>query len=568
MPFRALCAQLCALMLLVTTTAATPLVVLADQSGVAVTAADGVQQDVARVLDEGMMLESRGQWSDALVLYQNALRNRPGDPQLAQRRSLARLNHDLERRQADRSFLRQVGATNPEASRAIYAEILLKVQSYYVDEPDWNEIARFGLTSLKLALKSPRFRELYLTGVEGERIDAAFAALTAELNRFIVRQRTDAVWVAGHSAEHLSRSLGLPAQATVFEFICGAVSALDPYSAFMSDNQYGETMSQIEGNFVGLGVELRTEPESLLILNVIAAGPAGQAGLQVNDRIIAVDGRTVASLGTEIAADLLRGVEGSTVSLDVRRGEQTATVSMVRRRVEIPSVEGAAILDPAAGVGYIRITSFQKTTPADFDAALWSLQKQGMRSLVMDLRGNPGGLLTAAVEIADRFIAQGVLVSTRGRNPLEDFTHRAQPAGTWNLPLVVLIDGDSASASEILAAAIHDHQRGKIVGEKSYGKGSVQGIFPLNVAGGGIRLTTAKFYSPQGHVINQVGVTPDLLVHRAAKPAFEDEPATTTASDNVLDAAVALARSDKPMPNIVNGTMTGSLATGSTVAGR
>ena len=140
-----------------------------------------------------------------------------------------------------------------------------------------------------------------------------------------------------------------------------------------------------------------------------------------------------------------------------------------------------------------------------------------MRSLIVDVRGNPGGLLTSSVEIADRFVSSGVIVSTQGRNPMEDFTHRAQASNTWRVPLVVLIDENSASASEIFAAAIRDHKRGTIVGHQSYGKGSVQGIFPLNVSGGGVRLTTAKFYSPKGTAISQVGVKADVIVQEVAK---------------------------------------------------
>ena len=142
-----------------------------------------------------------------------------------------------------------------------------------------------------------------------------------------------------------------------------------------------------------------------------------------------------------------------------------------------------------------------------------------MRSLIVDVRGNPGGLLSASVEVADRFVGDGVIVSTKGRNPMEDFTHQANMASTWRVPLVVLVDENSASASEIFAAAIRDHKRGLIVGHQSYGKGSVQGIFPLNVSGGGVRLTTAKFYSPTGRPISQVGVKADVLVHETAKPS-------------------------------------------------
>jgi len=216
------------------------------------------------------------------------------------------------------------------------------------------------------------------------------------------------------------------------------------------------------------------------------------------------------------------------------------TLSEAELKVTIPSVEGVRIVDPEQAVGYIRVTNFQKTTPRDFDAALWNLQQQGMKHLIVDLRGNPGGLLSASVEMADRFIKSGIIVSTKGRNPMEDFTHRAKATGTWRIPLVVLIDENSASASEIFAAAIADHQRGTIVGQRSYGKGSVQGIFPLNINGGGIRLTTAKFYSPKGREIHLHGVTPAVNVEHVAKPAIGSFTAEDT--DVILRTGIQVCR--------------------------
>jgi carboxyl-terminal processing protease len=182
----------------------------------------------------------------------------------------------------------------------------------------------------------------------------------------------------------------------------------------------------------------------------------------------------------------------------------------------VPSLEDVKLIDPATGVAYVRIPAFQKTTADDLEKALWDLHRQGMRSLIIDLRGNPGGLLTASVEVADKFIADGGIVSTRGRSEQENFSYRAHRPGTWRVPLVVLIDGDSASASEIFAGAIKDSGRGKVVGSRSYGKGSVQGIFPLGKNGAGARLTTARFFSPLGHPISNVGITPDVDTRRAA----------------------------------------------------
>ncbi len=477
--------------------------------------------------EQGRELEQSGQWGEALALYQQALKEFPKNAALVQRRSMARLHFDLDRRYSDTSFLSTISETSGTKALNVYAEVLLRVQSYYVDEPQWNELAGYGLTSLEVALETPSFRQRNLRGVTDQQIARAVDVTRAELRKLSAETRNDAYVIAGTAARTMESEIGLAPQATVYEFVCGAISALDPYSAFMSSNQYTETMSQIEGNFVGLGVELRTHKDHLEIVSVINGGSASHGGITRGDRIIAVDDMAVAKVGSERAADMLRGVEGSFVRVAVDRGGIPRDIDLERKRVEIPSVDGVRMVDPGRGVGYIQLTNFQKTTARDFDAALWQLQRQGMRSLIVDVRGNPGGLLSASVEVADRFIGSGVIVSTRGRNPLEDYTHRAESAGTWNLPLVVLIDENSASASEIFAAAIRDHQAGKIVGERSYGKGSVQGIFPLNISGGGVRLTTAKFYSPTGKAISEVGVDADYAVTEVARP---------TASGRQIDA--------------------------------
>ncbi len=476
-----------------------------------------VAPDATQTLTAGRDLEKSGRWGEALGLYQQFLRANPVDKNIQRRRSVARLHFDLERRYSDSSFIKNIKTGETSAALNVYAEVLSKIQSYYVNTPNWSKLASFGLTSLEIAMMDPEFRKANLPNATDAQIRDVILQTREELKSASVSTRHDAYMVAHSTAASLEQRIGLPGQAAVYEFVCGAISALDPYSGFMSASQYGESMSQIEGNFVGLGVELRTNDDHLHIVSVIKGGSADIHGMAEDDRIIAVNGKSVSAIGSEKAADMLRGPENSFVELTVARNQSQQKLQLERRRIDIPSVEDVSIVDVDAGVGYIRLTNFQKTTPRDFDTALWKLHRQGMRSLIVDVRGNPGGLLQASVDIADKFVNDGVIVSTRGRNPMEDYTHRANMASTWRMPLIVLIDENSASASEIFAAAIHDHKRGIIVGEQSYGKGSVQGIFPLNISGGGVRLTTAKFYSPHGNAISEVGVSADVLVHEVAK---------------------------------------------------
>jgi carboxyl-terminal processing protease len=278
-----------------------------------------------------------------------------------------------------------------------------------------------------------------------------------------------------------------------------------------------------------------------LIVHVIPGSPAERAGILAQDRIVAVDGKSTTELSTDEAASMLTGSEGSYVRVTVYSPNTEPRVLNIRREhVDVPSLENPKIVDADFGIAYIRIPAFQKTTARDLETALWDLHRQGMRSLVLDLRGNPGGLLTASVEVADKFLTEGNIVSTRGRSPQEDFNYQAHYGGTWRVPLVVLIDGDSASASEIFAGAIKDNNRGTIVGTTSFGKGSVQGIFPLGFAGAGIRLTTAKFYSPSGMPISHRGVEPHEQVQVVAKPV---NGTVDSASDLVLQAGIQAARS-------------------------
>jgi carboxyl-terminal processing protease len=510
-------------------------------------------EEVAGLVNRGLELERQRRWSEALTLYEEALRHYPQDGELERRFSVARCHYDLARRYADASFSATLAKLNLQQALDLYSEVLLKIHSHYVHGPNWAQLVDRGTSSLELALTDPVFIERNLKGISPAQIDRFRSELRTRLDLrksgLPIETRHAAREMAATAARLGREQLGLLESAVVLEYVCGATNALDPYSTFLTSGQLADVYSQIEGNFVGLGVELKAQDASLLILKVIPGSPAERNGLRAADRIVAVDGRTVEELTADQAANLLQGKEGTTVQVTaVSPGAPQRVLRIRREQVEVPSIDGARILDASTGVAYLKLTCFQKTTARDLDSALWKLHREGMRSLIIDLRGNPGGLLTTSVEVVDRFVERGVIVSTRGRSPQEDFVYSAHNQGTWHVPLVVLIDGESASASEIFAGAIRDHQRGTIVGARSYGKGSVQGIFPLNHAGSGIRLTTAKFYSPKGQAYSQVGVQPDVHVQQAARPIGSDSSNADAASllapenDPALDVAANVAR--------------------------
>jgi carboxyl-terminal processing protease len=300
--------------------------------------------------------------------------------------------------------------------------------------------------------------------------------------------------------------------AVCFEFVYASLDTLDKFSMFLAPEKSGEVSIGLDQKLVGIGVEVEADPSGLKILKAFPGGPAAQATLKKGDLITAVNGRSLQGVDLARSVELITGPAGSPVKLGLRREDKVAELTLVRRSVEVASVSEVRMLDDASHVGYIRLDQFAESSTKELDAALWKLHNAGMETLVLDLRGNPGGYLTTAIEISDRFLPSGTIVSTRGRNAEDNSQETAQFAQTWKTPLVVLIDHQSASASEIFAAAIQENGRGLIVGETSYGKGTVQTLFPLKSVTAGLRLTTAKFYSPDGREMAGAGVTPDIKV--------------------------------------------------------
>jgi carboxyl-terminal processing protease len=505
------------------------------------------QSDVAKLLRNGQQLEGQCRWGEALAHYEDAVRKHPDDSRLRQRFDTTRLHYDLERRYNDRSFRASVLKLSTERALELYSQVLLKIESHYVDAPHWSELLQRGTVNVELALGESIFLDQNVPAQDRQAVDAFRRELRNVIGARAVNTRADLRDTVASVSRLALERLEVAPSAIVLEYLCGATNALDPYSTYLTPDQLNEVYAQIEGNFVGLGVELKAQDGKLVILRVISGSPAEEVGVRPQDEILAIDNRPTRDLTTDQAANLLQGVNGSNVVLTLAAPRQAPRqLTIRRRRVDVPSVDQVAIIDPQYGIGYFKLTCFQKTTSHDVDAALWKLHREGMKSLVIDVRGNPGGLLVSSVEVVDRFVERGVIVSTRGRSPQEDFTYSAHEQAKWRMPLVVLIDQDSASAAEIFAGAIRDHRRGTIVGVRSFGKGSVQGIFPLDDSMAGVRLTTAKFYSPFGRPYSQVGVEPDITAspaHVAARPIDGRLP---DAGDAMLTAALQAARGTAP----------------------
>ncbi|MDG2313176.1 MAG: S41 family peptidase [Alphaproteobacteria bacterium] len=296
--------------------------------------------------------------------------------------------------------------------------------------------------------------------------------------------------------------------------INGMLQSLDPHSSYLNKDSYSDMKVQTRGEFGGLGIEVTMEQGFVRVVSPIDNTPAARAGLETGDFITHLDGKPVLGISLAEAVDKMRGRVGSDIKLTIRRkGKDPFDVIITRAIIQIQSVRGRT----EGKIGYLRITSFNEKTYSGLSREIAKIKKElndNMHGLVLDLRRNPGGLLNQAIKVSDAFLERGEIVSTRGRNNKGSKRFNAKSGDLINgLPMVVLINGGSASASEIVAGALQDHRRAVIMGTQSFGKGSVQTIMPIS-GHGAMRLTTASYFTPSGRSIQKTGVTPDIEVQQ------------------------------------------------------
>jgi len=340
----------------------------------------------------------------------------------------------------------------------------------------------------------------------------------------------------------------LQTQELVHGAVRGMLKTLDPHSSYMTPDMYREMQVETKGEFGGVGIQIGIKDHRITVIAPIEGTPAHAAGIEAGDVIVNVDGESMKDLTLVEAVQRMRGPKGTPVAITVER-EQAAeplTFTLVRDIIKIRSVRSRLIDDR---IGYVRISQFQEATPEDLDQELIMLREKGMQGLIVDLRNNPGGLLSAAVGVADQFLESGTLVvSIKGRDGRED-EYRTRLSDPHSYPTIVLVNHGSASASEIVAAAMQDWHKAVIVGKTTFGKGSVQTILPLS-DGSGLRLTTARYYTPSGTSIHDVGVHPDIVVEAqvpgavnqdgtAAHPSREEDANSAPAGDGSDDREAA-----------------------------
>lgn len=365
------------------------------------------------------------------------------------------------------------------AELALFRSVVEQVEKQYVEAPDFQVMLRGALRALDETAALPA------VSTAGELQQAVTGAVERKTARSGEAEQTLEVTV--------TRQL---------------LAALDPYSALLTPDEYQELMQSSKGTFSGIGAEIRISPSGIEVVSPLEGSPAFEAGIRAGDSIEAIDGTPTAGMQLIRAVKLLRGTEGSRVTLQVRNTAGLRTVTLVRRSLTIKSVSFRGLGD---GVGYLKISQFQERTPQLVDDALYQLGKQGMqKGLVLDLRNNPGGLLDAALKVTDLFVDTGTLLVVKGRT-FGDKTFSGKTLGTRSVAnLVILLNHGSASASEILSGALRDRRTALLVGEKSFGKGSVQTIIPLK-SGYAVKLTTAHYYLPSGQMV-QAGIAPDVAI--------------------------------------------------------
>ena len=507
------------------------------------------QNEISQIIEQGQGFIQASDWFSARSLFEKALKKYPDDIRLHRAFAKARCHFEIGLRYSDPSYRDYLNGTSFDDAMYLFDEIFANVQDYHVDTPNWNELFLFGMNGLEVSFSDPVFlRGNNIDSEYSPRFQQYFTSLRRQTDNWSINSLNDLRKSIQVVAHRIKEDTGISDVAIIMEFVSDIICSLDTYSAYLTAGQINDVYSMIDGHFVGLGVELKAENGDLTIVRIIPHSPAAESGLQVGDRILAVDGvPTSGPNGVDMSGSMLQGEEGSVATLTIRRtDDEIREVSVTRRQINVPSVENVQVIDNKNNqrIGYVKILCFQKTTAAELSSAMKYLSRLRMECLIIDLRQNPGGLLQEAIDTTNLFIDQGTIVRTRGRN--NEQSYLANHHETWKVPLIVLIDENSASASEIFAGAIRDNRRGCIIGTNSYGKGTVQAIIQLSgrnpVQGGrpiaGLRLTTEKFYSPKGLPYSGIGVSPDInIAENEDSPNDAQEYRVSRPADGESDAS-------------------------------
>ena len=471
----------------------------------------GEVQPLARAAER---FEAEKRWEEASDAYAEVLSKNPGDLKTRNHYLTCMRHALLGRRYRDPGFRDLVLNQDASVLLQAYREVLTKLRANYADEQKAALLALFGegLNQLRLDLTDDFFRKTCLPGAAADSIrtfDRRLGQIQAGLR---IRDLREAQAKALEISVAAQEALGLKPGVTIMELAAGACGGLDEHTFFLTPNQLREMGCVPANDAANVGIDVALLNQKPVVAQVLPGSPAALEGIRIGDRIVQIDRERADQLSVAEIGNRLQGAVGTTVQLQVRMpGGRLRRFTLIRQALVIPSVQ-AQLLDAQKGIGYVQIASFEKNSPQELDDAILRLRAEGMRALIVDLRGNPGGSLEAAIQVVERFIPDGVIVCTQSRVGQYCRTYRAHNNNAWAIPLVVLINPGTASAAEVAAGAWKERQRATLVGEPTFGKACIQGIIPLETVPSGIRLTIARFFSPRGKSFSGSGVTPHILV--------------------------------------------------------
>lgn len=465
-------------------------------------------------------LESKRQWRDACAIWES-LRSSPEGREGYQRC----LRHVLQDRRHRERAVREaiVGLKKSGQVLDVYVKVLHILQSHYLEQERTDALRLFqqGVLEMRFALEDEAFQKEYLA-------DASLGAIAVFRGRLLdwdatpVQDNDSARDQLRKVAKLAHDAVQLPLAVVALEFVCGACNSLDEYTAYLTPAQVNEMRTLMRGKFAGVGIEPAVVDQKLVIGQIHPDSPAARS-FKVGDRIVRVNRQPVDAAALADIRSRLRGEPGSFVEVEVLSASDMATrsVKLERQPYVMPSVEFEP--EPRDGVGYARVLCFTETTVSELKEAVGRLQTAGMRALVLDLRGNPGGLFKSSIQTAEMFLPAGLIVHTQSRLREFNESHKSQNPDALTLPLVLLIDGETASSAEVLAGALKENDRARLVGQPTFGKGTIQLIVPLQAVSAGVRITVARFLSPSGQPYNGRGVTPHIIVEVSGDAAQNEE---------------------------------------------
>jgi carboxyl-terminal processing protease len=490
---------------------------------------------VTELSKQAEKLEKQHDWLEACCLYREVLhRDRTRDDvRLAYQRCLRR--YHIVHRHQDQVYRQALTRVTPDQAFEMYKQVLDTIAKTYVDRDKTSPAALFrqGIDELRFALDETIFRAKYFPGIPRETLEGFKNKLEDWRSRRIdkLADACDQVKAVALTAQQMGVGPRAAILLTVItlEFLSGACNALDEYTFFLTPGHYREVQDALRGRLASIGVDLTVVEKRLEVLRVYPRSPAWEADLRPGDRILRINSQPTDDMSVEVASSLLRGKSGTLIEVEVvsnpmSRPESQFTLKLTRRPVVVPSVEYGLLperfdVDGGDGmmlpVGKLAITSFQETTLQEVKEALAALQSDGMKLLILDLRGNPGGLFKSAVHVAELFLPEGVIVVSQSHALPKRLSGpiRSESMNPLLMPMVVLIDGDTASAAEVLAGALKDNGRAKLIGQTTFGKGSIQCVIPLEKPPfdrmpGGIRMTVARLLSPNWQPFSIKGIQP------------------------------------------------------------